>query len=120
VKLLLDEMLSQDIAVTLRDRGYDAAAISGSKHEQLSDEEVMNLARAQERALVTNNLSDFRPLHHAAVSPGGDGHYGMVFMPGKYRRSKGEIGRVADALEEKLIQYPGLTDLADGETWLST
>jgi hypothetical protein len=118
VKLLLDEMLSPDIAAQLRSRGHDVEAINGSDHETLPDPQVMDLAREQQRALVTNNLRDYRPLHHEAVISGGPGHHGMVFMPSAYRRRRADIGRIVDALDKKLQQYPGLADLANGETWL--
>jgi len=118
VKLLLDEMLSPDIAAQLRSRGHDVEAIKGSDHEKLSDPQVMDLAREQQRALVTNNLRDYRPLHHEAVIPGGPGHHGMVFMPSAYRRRRDDIGRIVDALDKKLREHPGLADLANGETWL--
>ena len=119
VKLLLDEMLSPAIARQLRARGHDVDAIKGNPlHEALSDPEVMNLAREQGRALVTNNLVDFRPLHYEAIAPGGPGHYGMVFMPGGYRRTKADVGRIVDALEAKLAESPGDDALASGETWL--
>ena len=118
VKLLLDEMLSPVIAARLRERGHDVEAVKGSEHEELSDSDVMNLARAQGRAIVTNNLVDFRPLHHEAITPGGDGHFGMVFMSSTYRRTKAETGRIVKALEGKLREFPGERDLANGETWL--
>jgi hypothetical protein len=118
VRLLLDEMLSPIIAADLRERGHDVEAIAGSQHAELSDPEVMNVARSQRRAIVTNNLVDFRPLHHEAVAPGGPGHFGMVFMPGSYRRTKADIGRITKALDEKLREFPGEDDLANGETWL--
>lgn len=118
MKLLLDEMLSPEIAELLHGRGHDVQAIAASTHAELSDPEVLDLARSQQRALVTNNVRDFRPLHIAAVQPGGAGHYGMVFMAGSFRRAKADTGRIADALEEKLRQYPGLDDLANAEDWL--
>jgi Domain of unknown function (DUF5615) len=119
VKLLLDEMLSPVIAERLRERGHDVWAISGHReHEALSDRDVMDLARAQRRAVVTNNVVDFRPLHHEAVAPGGAGHWGMVFMPGDYRRTKADIGRIVRALDAKLVEHPGDDDLVNGETWL--
>jgi len=118
VKLLLDEMLSPDIAELLYGRGHDLQALAGSAHAELSDPEVLDLARSQQRAVVTNNVRDFRPLHIAAVQAGGAGHYGMVFLAGNFRRAKADIGRIADALEEKLRQYPGLDDLANAEDWL--
>ena len=118
MKLLLDEMLSPDIAELLRVRGYDVQAIAASANAELSDPEVLDLARSQQRAVVTNNVRDFRPLHFDAVQAGGTGHYGMVFMAGNFRRSKADIGRIADAVEQKLRQYPGLEDLSHAEDWL--
>lgn len=118
MRLLLDEMLSPVIAQQLRDRGHDVIAVKGSEHEQLSDLDVMELARAERRALVTNNLVDFRPLHAEAITPGGKGHWGMVFMPGKYRRAKADIGGIVQALEAKLAEFPDDDSLVAGETWL--
>jgi len=42
----------------------------------------------------------------------------MIFMPGNYRRTKADIGRVIAALEAKLAEYPGEADLVNGEAWL--
>jgi hypothetical protein len=119
VKLLLDEMLAPTIARELRDRGHDVEAVSGHPdREALSDREIMGLARREQRAVVTNNLRDYRPLHHEAVVPGGPGHFGMIFIPGDYRRTKADTGRIIAALEVKLAEYPGDLNLANGETWL--
>ena len=119
LKLLLDEMLPSAIAEQLRARGHDVEAINGNPaHEGLSDSDVLDLARLERRAVVTNNLIDFRPLHRDAITPGGSGHYGMVFMAGNYRRTKADTGRIIIALEATLEQYPGETDLVNGETWL--
>jgi predicted nuclease of predicted toxin-antitoxin system len=119
VRLLLDEMLSPVIAQRLRQRGHDVEAITGhALHEALSNPEVLELARSQGRALVTNNLLDFRPLHHEAIVPGGPGHFGMAFVPGNYRRTKADIGRIVKALKASLAEFPGDTDLVNGETWI--
>jgi hypothetical protein len=119
VKVLLDEMLSPVIARELLARGYDVQAVTGHpERESLSDPEVLALARAQQRAVVTSNVRDFRPLHVEAVLPGGPGHYGMIFMPGSCRRAKSDTGRVVAALEARLKQYPGDEDLASAEEWL--
>jgi hypothetical protein len=119
VKLLLDEMLSPAIARELRARGHDVESITGHPgREALSDPEVMALARAEHRAVVTDNLRDYRPLHNDAIVPGGPGDYGMIFMPGTYRRTKNDIGRIIAALEAKLHRYPGEDNLANGEDWL--
>ena len=119
MKLLLDEMLSPAIARELRSRGHDVETIAGHlDREALPDPEVLALARAQQRAVVTNNLRDFRPLHHEAITPGGAGHYGMIFVPGRYRRTRANTGKIIKALEILLAQYPGEKELANGETWL--
>ena len=118
MKLLLDEMLSTDIAEQLRRRGHDVQAIATSEHAELDDTEVLDVARSQRRAVVTNNVRDFRPLHIAAIQPGGAGHYGMVFMSGNFRRTRADIGRIVRALEAKLRAYPGPEDLVNGEEWL--
>ncbi|GAC1520246.1 MAG: hypothetical protein NVS2B6_03580 [Thermoleophilaceae bacterium] len=118
MRLLLDEMLSPDIAEQLRERGHDVQAIAVSEHTELDDAEVLDVARSQKRAVVTNNVRDFRPLHIAAVQPGGAGHYGIVFMSGSFRRTKANIGPIVLALEAKLTAFPGLGDLANAEAWL--
>lgn len=119
MRLLLDEMLSPAIARELRARGHDVQAVA--EHPgwgALSDPEVMTMARAERRAIVTNNVRDFRPLHAEAVTPGGSGHFGMLFMPGNYKRAKNDIGRIVADLEAKLARYPGDEDLANAEDWL--
>jgi predicted nuclease of predicted toxin-antitoxin system len=119
VKLLLDEMLSPVIARELRERGHDVESVAGNPgREAMSDTEVLALARAEHRAIVTNNLRDYRPLHNEAIVPGSDGHFGMIFMPGTYRRTKADIGRIIAALEAILAHHPGENDLANGEAWL--
>jgi hypothetical protein len=42
----------------------------------------------------------------------------MVFMSSTYRRTKADIGRIVKALEDKLREFPGERDLANGEAWL--
>jgi hypothetical protein len=119
VRLLLDEMLAPAIARELRSRGHDVEAVSGhAEREALTDREIMALAHGERRAIVTNNLRDFRPLHNEALAPGGQGHYGMIFMPGSYRRTKADTGRIIAALEAKLAEFPGDEGLANSATWL--
>lgn len=112
-------MLSPAIARELRSRGHDVQAAAGNPDRKaLSDPEVLALARAEHRALVTSNLRDFRPLHHEAITPGGTGHYGMIFIPGSYRRTRADTGKIIAALEAILAQYPDEAGLANGEAWL--
>jgi hypothetical protein len=119
VRLLLGEMLTPEIGRELRARGHDVEAVAGHPDwKGLSGPEIMLLARTERRAILTNNLRDCRPLHSESITPGGRGHFGMIFIPGTYRRTKADTGRISAALETKLAQYPGETDLADGEAWL--
>jgi predicted nuclease of predicted toxin-antitoxin system len=119
VKLLLDEMLSPAIARELGSRGHDVQPVAGNPdRETLSDSDVLGLARAEHRAVVTNNVRDFRPLHYEAITPGGPGHFGMIFIPGSYRRTKADTGKLIAALETILAHHPGEDDLANGEAWL--
>ena len=119
MRLLLDEMLSPAIARELSGRGHDVLAVADHPGcVALSDPEVMALARTERRAVVTNNLRDYRLLHAEAITPGGPGHFGMIFMPGTYRRTRQDTGRIIAALEARLSEYPGDEDLANGECWL--
>lgn len=119
MRLLLDEMLSPTIARELRARGHDVQAIQEHPEWQaFDDRQVLELARRERRAIVTDNLSDMRPLHYEAITPGGPGDYGMIFIPGGYRRTRADTGRIVAALERKVAAYPGERDLADGEDWL--
>jgi len=112
-------MLSPAIARQLRERGHDVVAVADHPGwAAISDPEVMALARSERRAVVTNNLHDYRPLHADAITPGGPGHFGMILMSGSYRRTKADIGRIVSALEAKLAEYPDDKDLANGESWL--
>jgi len=120
LKLLLDEMCSPLVSVELRARGHDAIAIKERDEWQaLSDPAVIALGRAEQRAVVTANLRDFRPLHAELVAPGGDGHAGMVFVPTSFQLTRAATGKIVEALEVPLTQYPGDADLANGETWIA-
>jgi hypothetical protein len=119
VRLLLGEMLSPVIARELRARGHDVRAIQKHPEWQAFDDgQVLELARRERRAVVTDNLSDMRPLHYEAITPGGTGDYGMIFIPGGFPRTRADTGRIVAALERKLLAYPAERDLADGEDWL--
>ncbi|MHB8452147.1 MAG: DUF5615 family PIN-like protein [Mycobacteriales bacterium] len=119
MKLLLDEMLSPAIARALRARGHDVVAVKERPEwVALSDHDLLAVARCEQRAIVTGNLRDFRPLHADLVASGGSGHAGLVLVPTSYRLAKASIGRLIAALEAKLEELPGEQDLANGEAWL--
>lgn len=118
MKLLLDEHLSPDIAEGLRDRGHDVVAVKEREEWiQLSDDEVIAVAVSERRAVVTNNLRDYRPRAAELIIAGG-GHYGMVYVPANFRRTRQDVGRIIAALEEILNAYPADDALRNGEAWL--
>jgi hypothetical protein len=119
LRLLLDEMLSPAIARELRSHGHDVEAIQ--EHPEWcshDDRQVTDLARHERRALVTDNLVDMRPLHYEAITPGGPGDYGMIFIPGGRPRTRADTESIVAALEQKLTAHPAENDLANGEDWL--
>ena len=119
MKLLLDEMFSPLVAANLRAQGHDAVAIKEhAEWQSLSDPDVVALARTEQRAVVTTNVRDFRPLHAELVASGGEGHAGMVFVPASFRLTRSATGQIVAALEARLAEYPGDEDLANGETWI--
>lgn len=73
MRLLLDEMYAPVIAAELRARGHDVVSV----HEAdpvlsgAPDDEVLKAAGPGERALVTENVRDYRPLETAVLADGG-------------------------------------------------
>ena len=80
MKLLLDEMISWRIAAQLRGRGHDVVAVKRDRPEleRALDPSVLAAAAAERRAVVTNNVRDYR-LAHERVLARGENHYGVVY-----------------------------------------
>ena len=112
-------MLSAVLAAVLRERGHDVVAlIEVTPVERIPDDEVLTIATELGRAVVTDNVSDFRKIAFARVIAGGDGHAGLVLMPGGTSRTLNDTGRLADMLETVLDRYPNELALANGEAWI--
>ena len=82
MKLLLDEMHAPTVAALLRDRGHDAVAVKERADlVGMSDEDVLRVATAESRAVVTEDLKHFAVLHqHILVA--GQRHSGLILtMP---------------------------------------
>jgi Domain of unknown function (DUF5615) len=107
VKLLLDEMISPAIARRLRELGHDVQAIKRDRVELegLSDRELVEGMQAERRAIVTNDVADFQPLHDRLVAAGG-GHYGMLFTSDqRMPRTKAGIAGWVDVLDAFLREH---------------
>ena len=71
MKLLIDEMFPNSIAVQLRARGRDAISVHEDPElEGASDEELVLAAVSCGRAIVTENVQDFRLLQATALASG--------------------------------------------------
>ena len=121
MKLLLDEMHAPRVAARLRERGHDAVAVKErAELIGMSDEDLLRAATVDERAVVTENVKDFAPLHQY-ISTAGQRHSGLIFThPRRFPRSAPVHVRVlADALGAFLVEHgPMLDDVGSFVWWL--
>jgi predicted nuclease of predicted toxin-antitoxin system len=116
VRAILDEQLSPQIAVLLRKAGYDADAVAD--REDLvarSDRIILEVACREGRAVVTNNIRDFRPLAAEWLAQGRV-HTGLILLPSMRTRSRNSIAAVAAAIETILRDHPD--GLNGRECWI--
>jgi predicted nuclease of predicted toxin-antitoxin system len=79
-RLLLDEMLSGEIAVQLRAKGHDVVAVVEDPALIGSpDEELLVHATSNERILVTANVRDFAAIS-ASWRSRGRSHAGLIYV----------------------------------------
>ena len=95
--LLLDEDVWAGLAGALRERGYDAVAVTEIGRKGLPDEQQLDFAAENGRAILTHNIRDFAPLaQQYAVQE--KPHAGIIVV---YQLSKGELlNRTIDLLED--------------------
>ena len=116
MKVILDEQLSPQIATLLRKAGFDVEAVAD--REDLvgrSDRFILEVACREGRAVVTNNIKDFRPLAAEWLAHGRV-HAGLIMLPSTRTRTRNTIAAVAGAIENVLRDHPdGLTG---SERWI--
>jgi hypothetical protein len=117
VKLVLDEHYSPRIAEQLRQRNFDVLAVAERPDlREVSDEVLLRWAHGERRAIVTENVQDFLPLHGQFLNQG-EAHSGLVLTsPHKFSRSIAGIGRLVTALAALLEECPGA--LGSDVVWL--
>jgi hypothetical protein len=117
VRALLDAQLSQEIAKVLRARGLDVEAVTSRDDiaDNASDAEIVEIAAGEDRAVVTNNVKDFRPIAGRRLQQG-QGHAGLILVPSTRRRTKAASATLADDIEKTMREHPD--GLADSERWL--
>jgi hypothetical protein len=116
LKLLLDEMWPPSIAEALRERGHDVVAVAERRDLRgLPDEVIFQAARAEGRAIVTENVADCRPLA-AAELRAGRSYSGVIFTSDRSfpRGNARTAGRLVAALDALLGEHDSLA----GEYWL--
>jgi hypothetical protein len=97
-------MLDHEIAVQLRQRGWDVESIQGDQPELMGVEDavVLERATAMGRTLVTDNVRHFMPLHGQHLSEH-KSHAGLLLADSRsYPRSKTTIGIWVQGLEATL------------------
>jgi hypothetical protein len=107
--LLLDEMLSDDIADQLRKRGHDIlAVVADTALVGLPDDQILAEAAAAGRALVTANIKDFMPLD-AQYKASGRQHAGLILTSTKtFPQDRSSTGAIVDALAGLLARPDGI------------
>lgn len=117
MKALVDEQLSPAISVMLRQRGHDV--ISVHERDDLkaqSDRVIFDGAAVDARAVITNNVKDFRPLAAECLARGGS-HHGLILLPPTRSRTRAQVSRRVDAIERILQDNPH--GLRDSERWIA-
>lgn len=121
MKQLLDEMFPAAIAERLRDgHGHDVVAVCERQWLRgRPDDEVFASAQDEERAVVTENVSDYRLLGHQWEAAGRV-HHGLVFTTNRRypRHHPGTIGGLVTALAALLDAEPEPALPSSREIWL--
>jgi hypothetical protein len=121
LRLLLDEHFSPEIARQLRDLGHDVIAVK-ERHDLIARSDRAHFASMQDqcRAIVTQDLGDFRQLLKQAMNAG-EKTYGLICVPSRMSLRREATGRIVAALDHLLGDNPD-DDAAvkrGGEIWLS-
>ncbi len=113
MKALLDEQLSPQIAALLRQAGHDVEAVAD--RAGLSDRVILEVACRENRAVITNNIKDFRRLAAQWLARGRV-HAGLILLPSSRTRTRDAITTLADRIAIVLRDNPG--GLASSERWI--
>ncbi len=114
---MLDEHYAEAVAKELRGRGLDAVTVAGLRLRGIDDEALLEFAASDRRALLTNNVVDFMPLHSRWMAAGRS-HFGLLFTDdASMPRGRGAIGRYVTVLTTFMAARPGDADAVDQVHW---
>ena len=118
MKALLNAHLSPRLAQALRERGHDVVALVERDDipESAPDSLVMEIAAAEGRAVVTNNIKDFRSIVANRIIRG-EGHSGLLLIPHTVMRTRAATAGLAEAIDGLFDRHQAGID--DAELWLS-
>jgi len=108
LRVLLDEMITHEIARGLRERGRDVIAVSERPELRgLPDSQLLDLMVQDQRAIVTYNRDDYLVLDRDLKAAGKD-HAGMIIVsPARFRPgAPATLGGLVTALDEFLSAEP--------------
>ena len=118
MRLLIDENLSSRLCEQLRAKGHDVVGACEAELAGKDDAAVLAWAVAERRAVVTNNIHDFRLLHASYLTTSAR-HYGIVLVSSRrFSLSRAGLGALVNALDRLLISHRD-EDLADREHFLA-
>jgi len=118
VRLLLDEHYPAVIAMKLQARGYDIATVAEMELRGEPDSRVLEAAVADQRALVTNNVSDLVALARRYAEDGRR-HFGIVLTSDRsIPRTRKGVGALVASLGALMEENPRADALLDRMRWL--
>jgi len=112
MRLLLDELCPRGVAEGLRQRGHDVVSLHDTSHRHLRghrDEDVLNAASEERRAVVTDNVGDFLSIHRQWLARGHPHHGLVLFTNRSFPRHRPDrfVRSMLHALGELLESHPG-------------
>src|SRR3712207_3239505 len=116
MRILLDAHISgRTVGKALIEGGHDVRALDSEPElEGLSDPEVLELAAAEGRVLVTANIRDFEPLLREWTGESRS-RAGVILVPSSVRNEA--LGVLISGMEETLADT-GQEDWVDRVEWL--
>jgi hypothetical protein len=118
VKLALDHHYPKAIAEQLRAKAHDVVAAVERGWEREDDEPLLAICESEQRALVTNNVSDVTVIAQRWASQTRS-HAGLIFTSdASLPRTRATIGRYVRLLDALLSEHPQDGPFTDRVHWL--
>lgn len=117
-RLLLDEMFHPSIGTELAERGHDCrSVVADPALRQRADSDLLAIAVAEGRMVVTNNVVDFERLRRGRIAEGAPVPPLVYTSDASFPRNRRYVARMVEALDSALktdaVEHHG------GVYWLS-